>query len=89
MFNSLVTVSALAGMAMAQTSSVFDLYLPKYIVEGHDLVASVISAAPTKIEYLVQCPPGQDPNDCGLADGAAVTMEPGTYGLYLSKPPDL
>ncbi|KAK7756028.1 hypothetical protein SLS62_001971 [Diatrype stigma] len=87
MLHSLVTISALTGMAVAQTSTIMDLFLPKDIFDGQSFVGSVVAAAPTRIEYFVTCPEGEDSDDCGLGPGVSVTMQPGTYALGLNMPP--
>lgn len=89
MLHSLVAISALTGMAVAQTSSIMSLFLPQDIFDSQPLVGSVVAAAPTRIEYFVTCPEGEDSNDCGLGSGVSVTMQPGTYALGLNEPPAL
>lgn len=80
---SLLTMSALMGSALAQTTSVTSLLL--YGFEGDNIVASVMSAGPQATEYFVTCAPGTDASDCGFGPGVTFTEGPSTLGIHLTE----
>lgn len=81
----LLTSTIMAGVAAAQTTSVMSLFLPTYAFDPQPLVGSIVTAAPTRIEYFVECAPDADANDCGVGPGISVTMQPGTYALGMTE----
>lgn len=76
-------MSALAGSAIAQSTTVVDLYLYGY--EGDDIAASVVDVSPQATTYLVSCPPGTDSNDCGLGAGMTLVQGPSTIGVHYTE----
>ncbi|RYP58081.1 hypothetical protein DL769_009113 [Monosporascus sp. CRB-8-3] len=85
MLSSLVVISALMGMTVAQSSVVSSLFLPGF--DSQSLVASIVTAGPRMMEFFVECAPGVDANDCGAGPRVSVTMQPGTYELGINNPP--
>lgn len=81
--STLAVVSALAGSALAQSTSVTSLFL--YGFEGENIVASVVAAAPAATTYFVGCAPGTDSTDCGFGPGLNFVEGPSTLGLHFTE----
>ncbi|KAJ4424028.1 hypothetical protein N0V82_001275 [Gnomoniopsis sp. IMI 355080] len=80
---SLLSMSALMGSGLAQSTSVTSLLL--YGFEGDNIVASVMSAAPSATAYFVTCGPGTDASDCGFGPGVTFTEGPSTLGIHFTE----
>lgn len=76
LISSLAAIGALAGPALAQTTSVTSLFLLG--LEDNSMVASVISAGPEAVVYSINCSPdtATDANECGIIDGVTWTAGP-------------
>lgn len=81
--STLAVMSALAGSALAQSTTVASLYL--YGFEGDNLVASVVAAAPEATTYFVGCAPGTDSTECGFGPGLNFIEGPSTLGLHFTE----
>lgn len=81
--STLAVISALAGSALAQSTTVANLYL--YGFEGDNIVASVVAAAPAATTYFISCGPGTDSTDCGFGPGLNFIEGPSTLGIHYTE----
>jgi len=75
----ILLTSALFALAAGAQSTTISLFLPD--TDPQSLVASVIGVDATATTYLINCPAGTDPSDCGYGDGATVIEGPSTLRL--------
>lgn len=80
-------ISALAGSALAQSTTVVTILMPQ--VDQQTIHASVVSAGPTATAYLLECPPGADSLDCGIGTNFRVTEGPSTLEYHMTGGDDL
>jgi len=65
-----------AGQQSSPAPTTISVFLPG--ADSQNLVASVVSAAPTETIYQICCPEDVDAADCGFLPGATVTHAPPT-----------
>ena len=70
-------------MSVSSTPTVA-ITFPGYPFES--FAVSVISAAPSAITYEVDCAPGADFDDCGIAVPFTIAQGPKTLSLRLQRP---
>lgn len=82
---SLITISTLLSLALAQTTTIT---LPFLAYEEFPIHASVVSAKPSQTIFALACPSGTDGSDCGFFPQQLLTYGPSTYVMDMSEPGD-
>ena len=51
------------------------------------LVGSIIAISNSTTTYSIACVPGTDSSDCGISEGATVTIVPSVNDFDIAEPP--
>ncbi|KAK0714878.1 hypothetical protein B0H67DRAFT_644694 [Lasiosphaeris hirsuta] len=81
--SALLLLPVLAGLTVAQTTTVVTLALP--FADSQDIHASVIGAGSAATTFSLACPSGTDDTDCGLGEGMTVTEGPSTLAYHYTR----
>ncbi|KAK3353594.1 hypothetical protein B0T25DRAFT_518630 [Lasiosphaeria hispida] len=81
--STLLLLPALAGLTLAQSTTVVTLALP--FADSQKIEASVIGAGAAATTYFIACPSGTDDTECGLGDGMTVTEGPSTLAYEYTR----
>ncbi|KAJ5897084.1 uncharacterized protein N7473_006483 [Penicillium subrubescens] len=74
------SLALVAGAAIAAADSTVTLFLPGFDAQSID--AKILGSSSTMTTYLLNCPPGADPNNCGLPDVGYRVTAGGSTVLY-------
>jgi hypothetical protein len=85
---SVLALSTLLGLALAQTTTMQVPYPEGYDSEFAPIVASVVTADSASTVISMYCVEGTDGNDCGIFPFQTLTYGPSTWKLDMSVPGD-
>ncbi|KAJ5088385.1 hypothetical protein N7456_012001 [Penicillium angulare] len=77
-------IALVAGAAIAAADSTVTLFLPGFDAQSID--AKILGSSKSMTTYMLNCPPHEDSNDCGLPDtGLQVIANPSTVIFTMSE----